>query len=123
MQEIRDTYGSLGVVAYSCKVVDSVPLGGYVIAVQEGVNKTGNNELRSYQKKLRETRPDLRPVFYFCLEEGMHGERSHPCSSTGSIQSKLPEIRSKYPSCAEKFLNSLPDEVLAGVVKTANHMH
>ena len=61
LAEIYERFGSRSVVAYSCKVSDSAPEGGFVIAVQ---NAAANSDarLKEYHRQLKIKYP-ARPRF------------------------------------------------------------
>ena len=65
--EIHKSLGSRGVVAYSCKVADSVPEGGFVIAA---LNETDSDDaaIKAFQRRLAQTNPDYAPIFYLRVE-------------------------------------------------------
>lgn len=111
LAQIRETYGSRAVVAYSCSVVDSVPLGGYVIAVQD---KVGGNcaQLREFQRNLKKTYPDKKPVFYFCLEDGATNNAVCIRYLDEKTEKVLPEIKIKKPPI-EEALAKIPADILA----------
>jgi len=68
VKEIFLTYGPRGVVAYSCKVSNSVLVGGCVIAVQTtpGADTT---MMKMYMSQLKQRYPDKAPIYYLRVAE------------------------------------------------------
>jgi hypothetical protein len=61
VDEIRATFKSRGVVAYACKASSGVPLGGFVIAVQE---KPDSRDIKEYMRQFKKKFRDKEPVYY-----------------------------------------------------------
>jgi hypothetical protein len=73
--EIFETYGSLGVVAYHCKIGGLVPQGGFVVATQENAN-SDISILKTYREQFATKFTDKKPVYYFRLERPAGNETS-----------------------------------------------
>ena len=73
--EIFETYGSLGVVAYHCKIGGIVPQGGFVVATQESAD-SDTGVLKTYREQFATKYADKRPVYYFRLEQPSGNETS-----------------------------------------------
>lgn len=110
MQEIRDTYGKLGVLAHSCPTIKSAPQGGYVFAVAKETGK-GRDAMKQLQRRMKEKHPNLRPIFYFCLDDGMDFVEAEPAPVE-----LAPIVEKEHPIVAA--LRNLPDEFLAKAVST-----
>ena len=122
LAEIRKAYGNRGVVAYSCKVANSVPLGGYVIAVQDKPGKD-NEDLRAYQRAIKKQYPDKNPVYYFCLEDNKGNPTNDVIASddqTSSREAEAPLIKIEIKKSAlEEAIANIPEEVLAKALSTS----
>ena len=122
LAQIRETYGNRGVVAYSCKVANSVPLGGYVIAVQDKPGKE-NEDLRAYQRAIKKQHPDKNPIYYFCLEDVQGNPIKDVIipdepASVGEAAAPLPNIEIKK-SALEEAVANIPEEILAKALSTS----
>jgi len=118
LAEIRATYGSRGVVAYSCKVMDSVPQGGFVIAVQKRTS-TDSNMLKEYMRQFKKQYPNKKLVYYFRFEET---EADAPLSfvydnGAGEVKG-LSKIEVKKHK-GQTMMETMPDELLAQVLMTS----
>lgn len=110
--QMFDTFGSRGLVAYSCKIVDSVLEGGVVVAVQ---NEVGGDTkgIKEYQLNLRRKYPDKDPIYYLRLEPGKgHQKISLTYDNGGGEKTIRPKLEVKK-SEAEEAISQIPDDVLA----------
>jgi spermidine synthase len=116
--DIYEAYGSRGVVAYSCKVADCVPEGGFIIAVSDS-QFADNKELKKYQRQLKQKFPGKAPVFYIRAEEAAGGGRLIIIYDDGTGEKKAaPRIEFKK-SEAEKSIERVPDEFIAKALSSA----
>ena len=106
LAQISEKFGCRGVVAYKCKVVDSVPQGGYVIAVQNKADEDYNG-LREYLRQLKKKYPDKSPIYFIRFNNGVIAY-----DDGLSVKSAKPAIEFK-DSPALEAINSIPDELLA----------
>lgn len=118
LAEIHETYGSRGVVAYSCKMVDAIPEGGFVIAVLEKPD-TDNCKLKEYQRQFKQRYPAKTPVYYLRLEINEGGRHFTLTYDNGTGEKKAaPRIEIKKTE-AETAIAQIPDELLAKALATA----
>jgi hypothetical protein len=117
LTEIHKKYGTLGVVAYSCKLSDGVPEGGLVIAVQEGVDSGGIKEyLRQFKKKF----PNKGPVCYIRVPIANQGKPLALVYDNGTGEKKaLPKLEERKKSEPERLMSLVPDEALALIIASA----
>lgn len=107
LQKIFATFGSRPLVAYSCKVVNETPMGGYVIAVQTAMNESTAG-IKEYMRQLKERHSEKEPIYYICIrEDGIIYD-----NGDGEVKT-LPEIMEKKPSKVQKKVESVSDEVIA----------
>lgn len=112
LPKIYATYGLKMVVAYSCKVVNNMPMGGYVIAVQDNL-KGSVADLKSYMKQLKQRFPNKEPFYCISIkEDGITYD-----NGKGEVK-KLPEIVEKKTSELQRNLENIPDEILAKALAT-----
>jgi len=118
LAEIHETYGSRGVIAYSCKVADSVPEGGFVIAVQDEAN-TDYKSLKEYHRQIKQKYPSKEPVYFLRVETAESGKYLKFIYDNGiGERTALPKIEVKK-SEAEGAINRIPDEILAQALITS----
>jgi len=118
LSEIYKTYGTRGVVAFSCTILDSVPQGGYVIAVQDGSDKD-YSMLKEYRRQLQAKYPNKKSVCFLRLEPGTNGAPLLLTYDSGNGDVKtIPKIKKDVQESVE----SIPDETLALALSTALKM-
>ena len=118
LAEIHEAYGSRGVVAYSCKVVDVVPEGGFVIAVQD-TTAADNSGLKEYQRQLIKQYPAKAPIYYLHMESANNGQRYTLYYDNGVGEKKAITKIEVKKSDAEEAIERIPDELLARALITA----
>ena len=116
LAEIYKRFGDMGVVAYSCKITDGVPDGGFVVAVQDGPNPRDIKEyLRQFTKKF----PTKRPILYIKVPFAQEGRPLAIIYDNGTGEKKaLPPIEIRK-SEAERLIDQIPEDVLALMISTA----
>lgn len=118
--EIHDVYGSRGVVAYSCKTVDNVPEGGFVIAIQD--KSSNSSRLKEYQQQLKQKYPAKAPIYYLRVDKVESSGCFTFTYDNGTGERKLktaPKIEEAKKTEAEIALERIPDEFLAKALATA----
>jgi hypothetical protein len=116
ISQMHDIFGERGLVAYSCKIVDSGLEGGVVIAVQNE-NTTDTAELKAYQRQLRKKHPDKDPIYYLKIEKDEPNDRLLLTYDHGAGERKImPKLEVKK-SKAQKAIEQVPDEFLAQALK------
>jgi hypothetical protein len=138
LSEIYDTFQTRGVVAYGCKTEDGIPLGGYVVAVQDApapastytsgnmqnAGKTGTAGgikpaprpqpgIKEYLRQFKEKFKDKEPIFYMRVLKDETIDQILLTYDNGSGEKKaLPKIEVKK-SKEQKAVEGIPDEFLA----------
>jgi len=116
VSDMYRAFGSRGVVAYSCKIVDSVLEGGVVIAVQnEGVTDT--TEIKTYQRKLRKMHPEKDPIYYIRMEQDEKYKQVVLIYDWGNGERKVAPKLEVKKSEAEQAIEAIPDNILAQALK------
>lgn len=118
LSEICETYGSCSVVAYSCKVIDSVPNGGFVIAVQDKPG-TDNSKLKEYQRQFMQKYPAKAPVYYLRMETTRGGQYLTLIYDNGTGEKKTTLRIEVKRTESETVIERIPDELLAKALVTA----
>jgi hypothetical protein len=119
LAEIYKTFGSRAVVAYGCRVKGGAPLGGYVIAVQDGGG--GYAQLKEYMRQFAGKYPARKPVFFIRFEAGDTEDKLNFVYDSGSVEAvsdtvdEIKEVKSKI----EKIVDTIPAELLAQALKTS----
>ena len=112
--EIHEAYGSGGVIAYSCKIKDSVLEGGFVIAVQD---KADTESFKKFQLQFKKKYPGKEPVCYLRVEAGENGSLKLTYDSGAGEKTALPAMTVKK-SEAESALERIPIEHIARAIIT-----
>jgi hypothetical protein len=116
ISQMHDKFGSRGLVAYSCKIVDSVLEGGVVVAVQDE-NNTDSSGIKAYLRQLRKKHPDKDPIYYLRAEKDEAHDRLLLTYDYGRGERKtVPKLEVKK-SKAEQAIAQIPDEFLAQALK------
>ena len=112
ISQMHEAYGSRGIVAYSCKIVDSVLEGGIVIAVQNEGN-SDSSDLKTYQRQLRKKHLDKNPIFYLRIERDEAHQRLILFYDGGGGEKRvIPKLEVKK-SAAEEAVSRIPLDLLA----------
>jgi hypothetical protein len=117
LELIDKLFGARGVVAYGCKLIDGVPRGGYVVAVQD---QQGDDsaQIKKYLHQFKARFPGKEPVYYIRLEPGETDRQWAITYDSGSKESKaLPEISEKK-SKAEESIEKVPLDLIAKAIRT-----
>jgi hypothetical protein len=113
VDEIRAAFKSRGVVAYACKVLSGVPLGGFVIAVQE---KPDSRDIKEYMRQFKKKFRDREPVYYIRMEK----EALVYDGGSGELRTVRPiEVKTEPEKTP---LDDIPFELIALALSTALHM-
>jgi len=112
ISEIHEAFGSRGVVAYSCRIIDSVLEGGVVIAVQDAAD-VGISEIKAYQRQLRQKNPDKSPIIYLRVEKDAKMQRLLLTYDGGGGEKKVTPKLEVKKSAAEEAILSVPVSLLA----------
>ena len=88
LAQIHETYGSDGVVAYSCKVTNDVPEGGFVIIIQE-TDTTDSKILIEYLRQVKLKYPDKDPMYYLRMETVEGSQEYELTYDNGTGEKKL----------------------------------
>ena len=115
--EMYRNFESRGIIAYSCKIVNSVLEGGVVIAVQDEAD-ADSGEIKKYQRQLRKQHPDKAPIYYLRLEPGEGNQRISLTYDNGSGEKKIMPKLEVVKSEAEQALSSVPTDLLAQALAT-----
>ena len=117
ISRIYDQFGSRGVVAYSCKVINSVLEGGVVVAVEDtGADSAG---IKEYQRQLKKQHPSKSPMYYLRVEPGEGNQRLILTYDSGGGEKKVvPKLEVKK-SEAEQAIEQIPLEFLAEALATS----
>jgi len=111
ISRIYEQFGSRGVVAYSCKIVDSVLEGGVVIAVEN--ENAGSVGIKEYYRQLRKKHPDKSPIYYLRVEPGEGHQRLILVYDGGGGEKKITSKLEVKKSRAEEAISQVPTELLA----------
>ena len=110
--EMYRTFGSCGIIAYSCKVVDSVLEGGVVCAVQNE-NEKDTTEIKAYMNNMRKKHPDKKPFFYLSIKPGEKNQRySITYDNGGGEKTLMPKLEVRKSESEEK-IESVPVDFIA----------
>lgn len=121
LAEIHNRFGTQGVVAYSCRLDDDIPEGGYVVAVQDGANLYG---IKQYLKQFKEKFPQKDPICFMRVPIFHEGKPLAVVYNHGDGEKKgLPKIELRKPSKAERLIDMIPDDVMALMLSTAFHQN
>ena len=113
LPQIYAHFGSRPVVAYGCKVVNTTPMGGHVIAVQDQADEPAEG-IKAYMMQLKGRFPEKEPIFFLCIRE----DAIIYDKGQGNVRT-LPEIMEKKPTKAERAVLNLADETLAKALASA----
>ena len=117
LSQIYGTVGSRGVVAYSCKIADSVPEGGFVIAVLNSSDGYAG-EIKAFQRQLIKRNPDSVPIYYLRVEKPDSSGRSlvltYNAIGGGKDEKAIIPLKSK----TEEAIGHIPGEHLAKAINT-----
>jgi len=116
ISQMHNLFGSRGIVAYSCRIVDSVLEGGVVIAVQDEGN-TDNRGIKEYFHQLRKEHPDKSPIFYLVIERDEEHDRLLLTYDNGGGERKIKPMLEVKKSAAEKAIAQIPPEFLAQALR------
>ena len=118
ISRIYDEFGSRGVVAYSCKVVDSVLEGGVVIAVEDEAG-ADNSGIKDYHRQLRKKHPDKSPIYYLRVEQDEKSKRLLLTYDGGGGEKKVTPKLEVKKSEAQQAIEQVPFELLAQALSTS----
>ncbi|MCL1863728.1 MAG: hypothetical protein FWF78_09195 [Defluviitaleaceae bacterium] len=114
--QMHQNFGSRGLVAYSCKIVEGVLEGGVVIAVMnEG--DIDSREIKAYQRELRKKHPDKDPICFLRVEKDEEYDRLLLTYDNGGGERKIKPKLEVKKSDAEKAVAAIPAGVLALALK------
>ena len=112
IEQIKEKFGARGVVAFSCRSKDSVPTGGFVVAVQNEPTED-YDDLRAYLCQFKKKYPDKGPVFFLRLD----GETlTYDNGNTAKTALRKLEIIESY---AMQTLKALPAKTLAKALSSS----
>jgi hypothetical protein len=95
----------------------NMPVGGYVVAVQEGANTRG---IKEYFKQFKKRFPNKGVVCYIRVPIASEGKALAFIYDSGTGEKKgLPKLEERKKSESERLLSLIPDETLALLLTTA----
>ena len=119
VKQMFQHFGSRGLVAYSCKIVEGVLEGGVVIAVLD-TEETDSSELKAYQRELRKKHPDKDPIYFLRVEKDDQYDRLLLTYDNGTGERKIKPKLEVKKSDIEKAVSAIPANLLAEALKSAN---
>ena len=111
LPQVYAAFGSRPVIMYKCKEVNGVPMGGFIIAVQNDASESSKN-IKEYMLQLKDRYGEIEPIYYICVRE----DAIYYDKGKGNVRT-MPAIQEKSASKEQRGLESLPDEVLAMALK------
>jgi len=95
---------------------DTVPAGGYVVAVQDGPDA---RRLKEYLRQFKQKFPAKEPVYYMKVVKSPNGPHFALIYDDGTDEKQaLPKIETRQ-SEPERLVSHIPDEILAQMIKSA----
>jgi hypothetical protein len=117
LTQIYETYGTGGVVAYSCTLDAGVPTGGFVVAVQAGESP---RDIKAYLHQFKNKFPEKAAVCYIRVPIFEKGKPLGIIYDNGTGDKKaLPKLEAPAPSQQERLVSMIPDEIIAKMIETA----
>lgn len=117
LTQIYESFGTQGVVAYSCGMDGDAPTGGYVVAVQAGDSA---RDIKTYLRQFKEKFPNKEKVCYIRVPIFEQGKPLGIIYDTGAGDRKaLPKLEAPQISQQERLVSMIPDDILAKMIETA----
>ncbi|MCL1842333.1 MAG: hypothetical protein FWF79_00815 [Defluviitaleaceae bacterium] len=116
ISQMYDLFGSRGIIAYSCKIVDSVLEGGVVIAVQDEGN-ADNRGIKDYLRQLQKSHFAQHPMYYLRIEKDEAHNRLLLTYDNGGGERKITPKLEVKKSAAEQAISQIPAEYLAQALR------